>query len=130
MSAAKRGAMTLRSQVINKGNKDTRPEETDTKPAAEKPVKKTQSKPKAKANPVTQKEKDYTTVRDSFTMPQCDYDLIEEIKIALAKQGMIMTKGEILRAGLIALNDMADSRKVAVAKKVEKVKTGRKKAEG
>lgn len=72
---------------------------------------------------------DFTTIRDSFTMPKCDYDLIGEIKLALAKKGQILTKGEILRAGLIAISEMNDSQKVTAARKVDKIKVGRKKGE-
>src|SRR5512139_4319024 len=43
-------------------------------------------------------------VRDSFTMPQADYDLIAELKQRCQKQDMHVKKSELLRAGLQVLN--------------------------
>jgi hypothetical protein len=44
--------------------------------------------------------------RDSFTMPEDDYELINKLIHKLMKSGVLMNKGEILRVGLKALNGM------------------------
>lgn len=64
-------------------------------------------------------------VRDSFTMPQEDYDLIAAIKQKALKTGLQVKKSELLRAGLQALGKLnATQLKRAVAG-LEKIKTGR-----
>lgn len=63
--------------------------------------------------------------RDSFTMPLDDYDLIDKTMVRLMKKGILLNKGEILRAGLHALKKMKIDELVEAAEGVEKVKTGR-----
>tara|TARA_R110001606_G_C15400859_1_gene652972 strand:- start:2794 stop:3195 length:402 start_codon:yes stop_codon:yes gene_type:complete len=63
--------------------------------------------------------------RDSFTMPEDDYELIHKLINKLMKAGMLMNKGEILRAGLKALNDMSVKELKDVCDQVERIKTGR-----
>ncbi|HEU0186646.1 MAG TPA: hypothetical protein VFR06_02010, partial [Gallionellaceae bacterium] len=46
-------------------------------------------------------------VRDSFTMPKNDYDLIAELKQRCQKQDMHVKKSELLRAGLQALSKLS-----------------------
>lgn len=64
-------------------------------------------------------------VRDSFTMPEYDYALIAETQQRCLRKGLPMTKGEVLRAGLRALEAMSDTALHGLAGKVEKIKTGR-----
>ncbi|MGK0271936.1 MAG: hypothetical protein ACI88H_002602 [Cocleimonas sp.] len=64
-------------------------------------------------------------VRDSFTMPEDDYALIEKTKSRLMKSGVLLNKAEILRAGLHALNHMSSKDLLAISDGVEKIKTGR-----
>lgn len=65
------------------------------------------------------------TVRDTYTMPQGDYDLIEALITRCMKQGVRMNKSEIVRAGLKVLNSMSDSKLQKAAENVEKIKPGR-----
>lgn len=64
-------------------------------------------------------------VRDSFTMPQNEYEEIAKIKDAFRKAGLPVKKSEVLRAGLKALGklDMAQMKRILAG--LEKVKTGR-----
>lgn len=71
-----------------------------------------------------QKEKE-KVVRDSFTMPQADYDLITALKTRSLNSGVQTTKSEILRAGLLALEQMNEADFLARLSIVEKIKTGR-----
>lgn len=64
-------------------------------------------------------------IRDSFTMPGYDYALIEDIKLKLMKKGSLLNKGEILRAGLHALNEMTVEELLSLAQNIDKIKVGR-----
>lgn len=110
----KRGGLTLRSQAINVAVKT--PEKKEGVSIA---------KPKKPPQRVNKEVDPERVVRDSFTMPSDDYGLIAELQIDSAKLGIIMTKGEILRAGLRSLAGMTDAQLKKAVAKVEKIKTGR-----
>lgn len=63
--------------------------------------------------------------RDSFTMPSTDYDLIANTRSRCLQSGMSVTKSEVLRAGLHALEQMSEPEIKTLFAKLEKVKTGR-----
>jgi len=63
--------------------------------------------------------------RDSFTMPSSDYDLIATTKSRCLTSGMGVTKSEILRAGLHALQGLSEDELRSLLGGLEKVKTGR-----
>jgi len=64
-------------------------------------------------------------IRDSFTMPLADYELIGALKQRCIGLGVAMKKSELLRAGLAALTGLPDERLVEIVAAVESVKTGR-----
>ena len=64
-------------------------------------------------------------IRDSFTMPGFDYDLISTIKYRCLQSGVSVTKSAVLRAGLNALMAMPDRELKAMVEGLRKVKTGR-----
>ena len=64
-------------------------------------------------------------IRDSFTMPRADYELIGVLKQRCIALGVAKSKSELLRAGLAALNQMPDAGLGRVVAAVESVKTGR-----
>ncbi len=64
-------------------------------------------------------------VRDSFTMPQADYDLIAALKEKTLKAGLHVKKSELLRAGLIALDKLNAAQLKRAMTGLEKIKTGR-----
>lgn len=77
-------------------------------------------KPKAKPEAVK-------TIKDTFTFPEVDHDMIADlIKDAMAL-GVGMNKSEIIRAGLHALAKLPDSEKAVVMNAIEKSPRGRKK---
>lgn len=96
---------------------------TTPPPAKKKPAAK--KKAPARKKPVTKAKATTRVVRDSFSMPADDYALIDELRDACLQQGVAMNKGEILRAGLLALSGMSDRALKRAAGKVVKVKTGR-----
>jgi hypothetical protein len=97
-------------------------------------VKKVKSAPVVKqAVEVAKAEKDMKgvkkpklkVVRDSFTMPQSEYQKIAEIKELCLKSGVQVKKSEVLRAGVIALCAMNEEQLKAAMSTLDKIKTGR-----
>lgn len=64
-------------------------------------------------------------VRDSFSLPADDYDLISAIKDRCLGLSVNITKSEAIRAGLHALQQLSDTELLSVIQELEKVKTGR-----
>lgn len=64
-------------------------------------------------------------VRDSFTMPQSEYQKIAEIKALCLKAGLQVKKSEVLRAGVIALCAMSEAQLNTALSRLDKIKTGR-----
>jgi hypothetical protein len=107
------------------------------KPAAKKSVvKKTAAvagkAPATVAKPVitlvskrAKKEHKKKVVRDSFTMPQDEYQKIAEIKAICLKAKLHVKKSEVLRAGLSLLAGLTDAQLKQALGKLEKIKTGR-----
>ncbi|MDD4964549.1 MAG: hypothetical protein PHI11_11600 [Gallionella sp.] len=71
------------------------------------------------------KETKVKVVRDSFTMPQNEYQKIEDIKAACLKEGRHVKKSEVLRAGLQALSNMSLAELEAALAGLETIRTGR-----
>lgn len=64
-------------------------------------------------------------VRDSFSLPADDYDLISTVKTRCLGLSASVTKSEVIRAGLHALQQLSDPDLLLVVEGLEKVKTGR-----
>ncbi len=64
-------------------------------------------------------------VRDSFTMPQSEYQKISQIKALCLKSGLQVKKSEVLRAGVIALCAMSEAQLTKALGSLDKIKTGR-----
>lgn len=64
-------------------------------------------------------------IRDSFTLPSGDYELITTIRQRCLKSAVNVTKSEVIRAGLQILQSLSDEELVQVLNSLEKVKTGR-----
>jgi hypothetical protein len=69
-------------------------------------------------------------VRDSFTMPPGDYELIAQLKQRALKLQRATKKSELLRAGLQALTAMSDAQLLRTLEGLSPIKTGRPKASG
>jgi hypothetical protein len=85
--------------------------------AAAKPVKKAKKEKKAEGK--------VKVVRDSFTMPQVDYDLIAELKLKAQTADLHVKKSELLRAGLRLLSKLSAAQLKRAVAGLEKIKTGR-----
>jgi hypothetical protein len=66
-----------------------------------------------------------TVIRDSFTMPLADYALIGVLKRRCIGLGVAIKKSELLRAGLVALEQLPDASLSQVVAAIETIKTGR-----
>ncbi|MBV9036759.1 MAG: hypothetical protein JO182_19875 [Acidobacteriaceae bacterium] len=64
-------------------------------------------------------------VRDSFTLPAMDYQRIARIQERALKAGFHANKSEIMRAGLLLLDEFSDNELTSALSRVEKIKTGR-----
>jgi hypothetical protein len=96
----------------------------EAKPAAPK---------RAKVEPAARKpEKPVKTklVRDSFTMPQADFDLVDVLKQRALNFRHAAKKGELLRAGLQALSALSEADLQAALERVTSLKPGRPKKAG
>ncbi len=71
------------------------------------------------------KEAKMKIVRDSFTMPQSEYQKIAEIKEICLEAGLPVKKSEVLRAGLKALAKLNAQQLKRALEGLEKIKTGR-----
>jgi hypothetical protein len=75
--------------------------------------------------PQPEKDDKSKVVRDSFTLPAQDYDLIAVIRGRCLASAVSVNKGEVVRAGLHALQQMSDTELLQIVEGLEKVKTGR-----
>lgn len=64
-------------------------------------------------------------VRDGFSMPKEDYQLIEDIHRICLHNGVIATKSGILRAALRALSELSQDEQVTLMQSLSPIKTGR-----
>jgi hypothetical protein len=86
---------------------------------------KSKAKPAKRKNSTKSKTETGKVVRDSFTMPEDDYALIDKTQRRFMRLAIMLNKGEILRAGLHALEQLSNAELKELSVKVEKVKTGR-----
>jgi hypothetical protein len=68
-------------------------------------------------------------VRDSFTIPKVEYAVLDALKLRAANLTRPVKKGELIRAGIGALNAMDDKAFLAALDTVPSLKTGRPKGD-
>ncbi|HYG08770.1 MAG TPA: hypothetical protein VD835_02235 [Pyrinomonadaceae bacterium] len=64
-------------------------------------------------------------VRDTFSMPGAEYDVIAEIKDRCLEKKVVVNKSQVVRAGLALLQSVSDRELLDVIGKLTKVKAGR-----
>ena len=109
-----------------------------TKPAAKatRPATKTPAKPAVKvaaktvtaAAPKAAKPPKAKLVRDSFTIPKDEYQVLDRLKTRALGLGQPVKKSELLRAGIRALAAMSDDAFAKALAAVPTLKTGRPKS--
>lgn len=65
-------------------------------------------------------------IRDTFSMPASDHQLIEQLRITAAREGRITNKSEVIRAGLQSLAGLNPGQLVVMLNGLEKIRPGRK----
>ena len=90
-------------------------------PKSQKPAK--AAKPEKTPKPA--KPKKIKLVRDSYAMPENEYEALGVLKKRLAALGKEFKKSEFLRAGVATLVALNDVELAAVMGRVERIKTGR-----
>lgn len=71
------------------------------------------------------KAKKTKLIRDSFTMPKGEYQVIDELKARAAKLGHPVKKSEVLRAAIKQIAGLSDVALIAAMSAVPPIKTGR-----
>jgi hypothetical protein len=99
-------------------------------PAAKKPggsptPSKLGAKPKAAKTEKPGKAKKVKLVRDSFTMPEPEYQTISVLKKRCLTSGIAAKKIEILRAAVASLSELSDAALLAAVRRLKVIKTGR-----
>jgi hypothetical protein len=122
MSVAKPAA-AVRGRVARKSVSGSAAVRTSkaAKDARAKPAKKS-GHAKSDGRSKVEKEK---LIRDSFTIPESEYDLIAAIKKRCLVKGMAVKKSEVLRAAIITFAALNDAAVTKALKAVEILKTGR-----
>ena len=94
-------------------------------PPAPKAARKSPAKLAAPVDAVREKAKKARLVRDSFTMPEHEYEVIGQVKKSCLKAGFDIKKSELLRIGvaLISQLDLATLQNVLAS--LPQLKTGR-----
>ena len=92
-----------------------------------KPAATAAAKPTAAPVPAIAAPADLRVVRDGFTMPQSDYDMLKALKIQCLAGGLAVKKSELLRAGVQALAAMQTEQLIEKLRALPEIKAGRKK---
>ena len=88
-------------------------------------------KPQVREQPVVvspvvkESSKKERVIRDSFTLPSRDYELITVVRQRCLNLAINVNKSEVIRAGLHALMEMPEEDLLDLVNNLEKVKTGR-----
>ncbi|WP_426109668.1 hypothetical protein [Massilia sp. PWRC2] len=90
-----------------------------------KPVKPRAPSKVAAAEPVREKAAASTLVRDSFTMPAHEYEVLGKVKKACLKAGFEIKKSELLRIGVALISQMDMATLQRVLGDLPQLKTGR-----
>lgn len=64
--------------------------------------------------------------RETFTIPESDYQMFRELKVRCMKSGFEVAKSELVRAGLKLLAASTDENILAAINQLERLKVGRK----
>jgi hypothetical protein len=128
-------AKTPVQKRVSQTAKPTRAAVAAKKPVAKKTAAKTAAPPAGKSAraktpaaagvAAVAKTKHHKLVRDSFTIPKAEYTTLQNLKARALSLKHAAKKSELLRAGVSALNAMADKDFLAALNAVPSLKTGR-----
>ncbi|MHB1247745.1 MAG: hypothetical protein ACYCZH_15000 [Sulfuriferula sp.] len=97
-------------------------EKPSSKPVTDQAAAKKGESAKADKNPKPKKPK---LVRDSFTMPESEHDLIAAVKKRCVAKGLAVKKSEVLRAAIIGFAAQSDASVMVALQALMVIKTGR-----
>jgi hypothetical protein len=83
------------------------------------------SSPAETVSPPSEQQKSRAVVRENFSLPPSDSELIEVLRRRAAREGVLLNRSELLRASLAALNRLSDAEIAAIGEQVPKIRTGR-----
>lgn len=69
--------------------------------------------------------KDVTIIRQGYSMLRRDRELIEELRLRAWKNGVLLNRSEVVRAGIAALATLDTGTFIALSEEVPKLKPGR-----
>ena len=124
---AKTDAMPQRAATKAASEASSKPKPKAATPRAAVPAKPAKKTAPADAKPAKVK---VPLVRDSFTMPAADFDLIATMKLRALEMMRPTKKSELLRAGLHALAALNDTRFRSTLNALTPLKPGRPKKAG
>ena len=122
--AAPKSATTTR-RTTSAARKKTAAKPASTTPKTTTATAKPATKPATKAVKKVAAPKKVKVVRDSFSMPQEDFDLIPKLKAKALASGLQVKKSALLRAGLQMLDKSSALQFKRVLSGLTPIKTGR-----
>jgi hypothetical protein len=132
-SAAKKATAPKKTsaKTAKKKTPDAAPSNAKKPVAAdEKASKRAAPASKSKAAAPAEKPKKTKIVRDSFTMPENEYQVLRDMKKACLKAGVEVKKSELLRIGVALIKSMDPAGVKAAAARLAPLKAGRPKKSG
>src|SRR5690606_37888646 len=97
----------------------------EVKAATKAPVKSAAIPPVPTVGMAKGKIKKSKLVRDSFTMPESEYQILNDVKKAFLKSGIAVKKSELLRAGVALIKTLQLNKLHAVISALPPLKAGR-----
>lgn len=122
-AASAKSASAARKSAVRKKTSASRTAKKPATAVAKPPA--ATAKPGKKAKKEKKEQSKSKVVRDSFTMPQNEYDKIAEFKQICQKAGLHVKKSELLRAGLQALGKLSLPQLERAIVQLAPIKTGR-----
>jgi hypothetical protein len=119
------GPLTKKAATVPAPSASAKPTAPVAKPGKTKPASAADAAPVAANTSAGEAKKKPKLVRDSFTMPRADFDLIDQLKERALGFKQPVKKSELLRAGLHALQALPDAKLKATLAALTPLKAGR-----
>ncbi|MCX7223457.1 MAG: hypothetical protein NTW89_11545 [Burkholderiales bacterium] len=123
--AVAKKALAKKASVKKVGAKKASAKKVIAKKATAKKATPSRAKPTVPVSAPATKAKKVKLVRDSFTMPANEYQILQEIKKASLKAGIDVKKSELLRIGVGLLNTLSIAQLGAARSALTKLSAGR-----
>lgn len=123
-SAPNKKAAAARKSAVVKSNAPVAKKSVAAKPKAAAAKKSAVAKTKP-TTPAKEKIKKSKLVRDSFTMPEAEYQVLADVKKACIKAGFEIKKSELLRVGVALICKSDPAQLKAVLASLPPLKAGR-----